>query len=218
MLALVGDDGGAEPEAGRRIVGVRIVVGDRAADGAAMAHRRIADQAGELRERRQVLLHHRRVRDVDMPRHRADRRSSGPSARCRPVPSICDEIDDVVGDGQPQLHGRDQRMAAGEELRLLDACRAGPPPGAPSVGRWNVKLYIVVLLDSLRRLRAVAGCFLHARAHTAAGVAGMAMSSVPMRVGDGVDHGGRRRDRARLAAALDAERIGRAFRHRSCRP
>ncbi len=41
--------GRAEAERRRRIVGVRIVVGDRAADGAAVAHRRIADHAGELR-------------------------------------------------------------------------------------------------------------------------------------------------------------------------
>ena len=58
--ALVGDDGGAEAEAGGRIIGVRIVIGDRAADGAAMAHRRIADHAGELGQHRDRLLHHRR--------------------------------------------------------------------------------------------------------------------------------------------------------------
>ena len=37
------------PRHAGRIIGVRIVVGDRAADRAAMAHRRIADQAGEMR-------------------------------------------------------------------------------------------------------------------------------------------------------------------------
>ena len=48
-------------EAGGRIIRVGIVVGDRAADGAAVAHRRIADHRGELGERRDRLLHHRRM-------------------------------------------------------------------------------------------------------------------------------------------------------------
>ena len=39
-----------------RVVGGRIVVGDRAADRAAVAHLRVADVLGELRERRDRLL------------------------------------------------------------------------------------------------------------------------------------------------------------------
>ncbi len=90
MLALVGDDGGAEPEAGGRIVGVRVVVGDRAADGAAVAHRRIADHAGELGDHRHGLLHHRRGVHVDMAGHRADGERARRSTRCRPRPSMRD--------------------------------------------------------------------------------------------------------------------------------
>ena len=41
----------AEPEHGCRIVRRRIVVGDRTADRAAIAHLRIADAAGQIRQR-----------------------------------------------------------------------------------------------------------------------------------------------------------------------
>ncbi len=37
---------------GRRKIGSRVVVGDRSADRSALTHRRIADQAGEVRNRR----------------------------------------------------------------------------------------------------------------------------------------------------------------------
>ncbi len=65
-------------EAGRRVIGGRIVVGDRAADRAAMAHMRVADQRGQLGEAGNGLLHARRVGDVGMVRHGADRRRCGP--------------------------------------------------------------------------------------------------------------------------------------------
>ena len=44
---------GAERQQGRGIVGCGIVVGDRAADGAAVAHVRVADDAGHLGQARQ---------------------------------------------------------------------------------------------------------------------------------------------------------------------
>ena len=86
--ALVGDDGGAEPKTGGGIVGGRIVVGDRTADRAHVAHCRIADHAGKLGEHRQRLLNDRRGMHVDVPRHRADghraaaRLNSGQGLRC----------------------------------------------------------------------------------------------------------------------------------------
>ena len=55
--ALVGVDGGAEGQHGGRIIGGGIVVGERAADGAHLAHGRIADHAGKRGERRDGLLH-----------------------------------------------------------------------------------------------------------------------------------------------------------------
>ena len=70
--ALVGDDRRAERERGRRIVGGRIVVGERAADRAAVAHMRVADAAGELGERRDRALHDRALADLDVAGHGAD--------------------------------------------------------------------------------------------------------------------------------------------------
>src|ERR1043166_7557723 len=53
--ALGGDDGRAEAEAGGGVIGVRVVVGNRAAERAHVAHVRVADHFGQLGERRKVL-------------------------------------------------------------------------------------------------------------------------------------------------------------------
>src|SRR4030095_7891807 len=58
-LAFVCDDGGAEADQPGRGVGGRIVVGDRAADGAAVADLRIADAVSEHGEGGDRTLHHR---------------------------------------------------------------------------------------------------------------------------------------------------------------
>ena len=86
--ALVGDDGGAERQHGRRIIRGRIVVGERAADGALVAHRGIADQAGQFGQRRDRLADDRR--NWRPRRAWRWRRSpaSGPSSRCSSSPSI----------------------------------------------------------------------------------------------------------------------------------
>ena len=117
------------PEHGRRIVGVRIVVGERAADRAAMAHRRIADHAGELGQRRQRLLDRLRVRHLDVARRCAPITIERPFTSMPREPSIRPMIDERGRLRQPQLHRRQQRMAAGQELGLrslasrLTACR-----------------------------------------------------------------------------------------------
>ena len=114
------------PRTRRRIVGVRIVVGDRAADGAAMAHRRIADQARELGERRDVLLDDRRGRDVDVAGEGADDQRAALHLDAG-QPLDLGQVDDVLRPREAKLHGRDQRVSAGEELGLLltgqKACR-----------------------------------------------------------------------------------------------
>jgi len=53
-----------------------------------------------------------------MGRHRADgERASAHLDACQPV--YLGEIDQVLGTGKPQLHGRNKRMAAGKELCFL---------------------------------------------------------------------------------------------------
>ena len=71
-LALVGDDGRAQRQGRRRIIGGRIVIGDRAADRAAIAHRRIADALGERGQGGNRLMDRGAGRDLGMARHRAD--------------------------------------------------------------------------------------------------------------------------------------------------
>ena len=63
-----------------REVGGRIAVRDRAADRAAVAHLRIADQPRRVRENRAVLLEQRVVLEVVVPGERPDRELS-PASR-----------------------------------------------------------------------------------------------------------------------------------------
>src|SRR3546814_894086 len=56
-LALAGVHRGAEADEARRVVGRRIVVGNRAADGAAVAHLRVADAVGEVGQRGDLRPH-----------------------------------------------------------------------------------------------------------------------------------------------------------------
>ena len=67
-----------------RIIGCRIVVRDRAADRAHVAHLAVADAFGERRKRRDRALHVLRRRDFGMARHRADHDAS-PSLRMPPA-------------------------------------------------------------------------------------------------------------------------------------
>ena len=53
VLALVGGDRGPEPEHRRRVVGRRVVVGNRTSQGAARANLRITNQTRQLGQRRQ---------------------------------------------------------------------------------------------------------------------------------------------------------------------
>src|SRR6185437_16640233 len=77
------------------------------------------------------------------------------------------------------------------------------------VGRWNVKLYI--LLSPLFRRLACRRGLLHRRPDRVGGGRHGYLLAAD-RVGYRIDHRRRRRDRARLAAAFDAERIGGRFR------
>ncbi len=116
-LALGRGDGGAEAEAGGRVIRIGIVVGDRAADRAAVAHRRDRRSCRRGRRAPGSLPHHRRVRHLGMARQGADD-DERPSADAEALDPV--EIDDVRRRGEPQLHGRQQGLAAGEQLCLLE--------------------------------------------------------------------------------------------------
>ena len=200
---LVGDDGGAEAQRGRRVVGIGIVVGERAADRAAMAHRRIADHAGKLRQRRQ--------RSPARPASSRPRRACvmAPMVSERPFismpvkPSTFGRSTMLLRPGEPKLHRRDERVPAGEELGFL---LLGQQVGRLPDRSRAVVFECVHLTSPIPLLRASVAAFLQRRPHRLRGRRHGEILAAD-RVGDGVDDRRRRRDRAGLAAALDAERI-----------
>ena len=116
--ALVGDDGGAERKHGCGIIRGRVVVGERAADGALVAHRGIADSAGEFGQRRNSFADDRRRRDVGMPGGRADHQRT--ALHLDGVePFDMGEVDQMRRAGKALLHDRHQRMAAGDHLGVF---------------------------------------------------------------------------------------------------
>ena len=71
-LALIGVDGGAKAEHRRRVISRRVVVGNRAANRAAIAHLHIANMRSHVGQSRNGRLHFRAIGDFHMPRQRAD--------------------------------------------------------------------------------------------------------------------------------------------------
>ncbi len=129
-LALVGDDRRVQGKTGGGIIGGGIVVGDGAADGAAVAHMRIADELGHLGKSRNGLLHLGGIGDLRMFHHGADGDRVAGALDAAKLRDLA-EIDQVGGACEPQLHGRQQRMPAGEELGVLGlACEARGFPDA----------------------------------------------------------------------------------------
>ena len=86
------------------------------------------------------------------------------------------EVDEMLRPGEPQLHGRNQRVSAGEELGLFllgQEARGLPHGRRPVVGECVHR--DLLLCSALRRLFAFCNA-----CHTACAVAGMAKSSVPI--------------------------------------
>ena len=117
-LALVGDHGGAAGQHRRRIARGGVVVGDAAAKGATVAHRRVADsprQSGQCGIGFGSLARHHRMRgggaDVQPAIADADALHFGNAG----------QADQHGGGGKALLHCRDQRLAARQRLRALSA-------------------------------------------------------------------------------------------------
>ena len=186
-----------EREEDRRRVGGRVGMRHRAADGAQIADLDVADVRDGVAGPLELRLRH----DLGVGRHRPDLRSA--VLRVARADEAGD-APDVHEGGRPceaQLHERQQALAAGDDLRaglagglrrLLDRAgsdvvECGRDHAWPPFAAW--------IADQ-----------------TVCGVYGMSrwlMPSGAQRVVDGVGHGGGAGDRARLADALDAERVDR---------
>ena len=122
--AAVGVDGRAQPQAGGGIAGGRVVVGQAAADGAAVAHLAVADAAGQVRQRGdgrgEVLRRgHRGVR-----RHRADADLAVSDGDAFQI-GQCAEVDQRFGGSQAQLDRAEQGLPPRDQLGIRTRSSAG---------------------------------------------------------------------------------------------
>ncbi len=210
--ALVRDDRGAQAEHAGRIAGSGVVVGEAAAQGAARAHGGVADAVGELRQRRDRGADLGGGGDGGVGGGRTDAQLAAGGHDAAQLGDAA-EVDEVGGRGQAQLHGAQQRLAAGEEAAVFGTGQRG---------------------GGLRqRLRAVVAEFVHrcppcssgraapsaprccSALHTRSAVSGICTASAPARRAPArasasttaLTTRGRGADRAELADALDAERV-----------
>ncbi len=117
-LGALADHLGPERDHRRRIVRGGIGVGDRAADRPAVANGWIPDQRGDFGKDGELRFHQSGRLDIPVGGHGAD---------CEHVAVLLDsrepgnlaQIDQVLGLGQPQLHHRDQAVAAREQLGVV---------------------------------------------------------------------------------------------------
>ncbi len=117
-LAPVGLHRGAEAEHGGGIIGGRVVVGDGAAQRAAVAHVRIANLAGELGKCRDRLFDGVRAGDGGMRGHRLDGDDASGGGDALQLGDGA-QVDDIGRHGEALAQHRDQGLAAGHELAVV---------------------------------------------------------------------------------------------------
>ena len=109
---------GVERQRDRRQLRRGVGVGDRPADGAAVADLEVTDERDRLGEQRHRLAGRRVVLDRALRRHRLDReravRTGDPAQVVDPV-----EVDDVLEAREPQRQHRHQALPAGQHLGLV---------------------------------------------------------------------------------------------------
>ncbi len=115
--AFIGFDGGAKGEHGGGVAGRRVVIGEGAADGAAIADLAITDMAGEMGEGWDGFGDHRRGCDLAMGGHGFDGEAVafvGDAGEAE-----AGQIDDGAGLGEALLEHRDEGHAAGEGFGVV---------------------------------------------------------------------------------------------------
>mmetsp|Transcript_913 Transcript_913/g.1747 ORF Transcript_913/g.1747 Transcript_913/m.1747 type:complete len:230 (-) Transcript_913:79-768(-) len=113
-LAFVGDDRRARGQSRRRITGGGVVVGERATDGASVAHRRIADPRRQRRQSRIAAVRRNRAMgrgpaDAELVTFVTDPDHLGNAV----------QADQSLHLRQPCFHGGEQRLPPTQRLRLL---------------------------------------------------------------------------------------------------
>ena len=93
-------------------------MGQRAAQGAAVTHLGITDLVGGVGEQRDLLLQQRRRLEVVVAGQGADGDLVAALLDVRKIGNPSD-VDEHRRDGESQLHQRQQRMAAGDQLGLV---------------------------------------------------------------------------------------------------
>ena len=101
---------------GREVLG-GVGLAERPADRAAVAHDRVGDHVLGVAEERKVLGQQLGLEQIDVPRQRADPDLAALLADVGELRQTVD-VDQVLGVGQPQLHHRQQAVAARDDARL----------------------------------------------------------------------------------------------------
>ena len=91
---------------------------DRAADRAAVPHLRVADEVGRVRNDRAPLREQRVADDLRVAGERSDRDPVAVLAHVAQVPQPAD-VDEERRAGEAEAQERNERMTAGEQLRIL---------------------------------------------------------------------------------------------------
>ena len=231
LTALARDDQlGVERQDRRPAVTGRVGVHERAAEGAAVPDLRVGDLADRLVQQAQACLDRGVREDLVVRHHRPDQRRCRPRRRCSLQRVDPADVDDQLGRVEPHPEHRQQRLATGDHLGVVALRRAPRAPPPPRSGRGS-RTWRESLACSIRAvgLAFVAGGLVEVRCRTSggrvgsAGVAGMDRPPDPLGgarhldvadpelaygVDDRVDDGRGRGDRACLADALGAERVG----------
>ena len=106
---------------------------ERAAERAAVAHLRVADRARDRPEQRRLRGHHVGRREVVVAGARADGQLVAVDARVAQLVQPPD-VDQQLGRGEPQLHHRQQRVAAREHLGVVAVLGQERQRGVERVG------------------------------------------------------------------------------------
>ena len=101
----------------RRQILRRVGLAQRPADRAAVADHRVGDDLLGVAEQREPRCQQVGLQEVDVARHRADLDHPLVLADVGEVGQVVD-VDQVRGLGEPQLHHREQAVAAGDDPRL----------------------------------------------------------------------------------------------------